>query len=459
MNNSAPRLTSVFCCIVFSIALQAQRYLGGDISLLPSYQKLGVRYLNEQGEPVEALQLFKDERWNTMRVRLFVEPKNASDEHKSEGVCQDLSYIIALSKQIKEAGFHLMLDFHYSDTWADPNKQITPRRWERLTPAQLQDSVYVYTRHALQALCNAGIEPDFIQVGNEITFGILWPTGRVKPDDDKNWDLFSSLLNAGIRACREIYPQTKIISHTEHAQSWAYTKDFYDRMDRFGVDYDIIGLSYYPMWHGTIPHLGTVLDSLQADFHKPVMIVETAFYYSHDNDVWEKNANHYADLYPISAEGQRIFTEELITELNKHPNVTGLFWWFPEENGKNNTIIKSWINRGLFDNRTGKVLPAMKELSKFSTDSVCCSEHDVQTPKAQEYSAETLIIYYDGKKGKKSLLKAIRKSGAELIYDYNIINGVAIRKPKNMTIDTAIGYYSKQKGVLQISRDRIIPLD
>ncbi|ETD18234.1 MULTISPECIES: glycoside hydrolase family 53 protein [Prevotellaceae] len=459
MNNLIQRLLSVLVGIVFSISLQAQRYLGGDISLLPSYQKQGTHYLNEQGKPTEALQLFKDEGWNIMRVRLFVEPQNASDEHKSEGVCQDIPYVIALSKQIKEAGFHLMLDFHYSDTWADPNKQITPKRWERLTPAQLQDSVYAYTRHALQALCNAGIEPDFIQVGNEITFGMLWPTGRVKPDNDTNWATFSSFLNAGSRACREICPQAKLISHTEHAQSWADTKAFYDRMARFGVDYDIIGLSYYPMWHGTIPHLGTVLDSLQTAFPKPVMIVETAFYYSHDNDVWEKDANHYADLYPISAEGQRQFARELVAELNKHPNVTGLLWWFPEENGKNNSVIKSWINRGLFDNRTGKVLPAMKELEKFGTDSVCCDRHNLQKPEAQEYSAETLIIYYNDKKGKKSLLKAIRKSGAELIYDYNIINGVAIRKPQNMTIDAAIRYYRKLKGVLQVSRDRIMQLN
>ena len=101
----------------------------------------------------------------------------------------------------------------------------------------------------------------------------------------------------------------------------------------------------------------------------------------------------------------------------------------------------------------------MKELEKFGTDSVCCDRHNLQKPEAQEYSAETLIIYYNDKKGKKSLLKAIRKSGAELIYDYNIINGVAIRKPQNMTIDAAIRYYRKLKGVLQVSRDRIMQLN
>lgn len=119
------------------------------------------------------------------------------------------------------------------------------------------------------------------------------------------------------------------------------------------------------MWHGTIKHLGVVLDSIKTEFNKPVMIVEAAFYYSHKNDKWEPDPNRYAELYPISAEGQRKFTEELVTMLNSHDNVTGLFWWFPEENESGATVVKSWLNRGLFDNETGKALPALDELSKF----------------------------------------------------------------------------------------------
>ena len=110
----------------------------------------------------------------------------------------------------------------------------------------------------------------------------------------------------------------------------------------------------------------TPLDSLAVHFpNKEVMIVETAAYYSHENDRWAKSADEYSEFYPVSAEGQRIFTRELVAELRRHANVTGLFWWFPEENASGNTVTEGWLNRGLFDNHTGKVLPAMEELRRF----------------------------------------------------------------------------------------------
>ena len=120
------------------------------------------------------------------------------------------------------------------------------------------------------------------------------------------------------------------------------------------------------MWHKAVGVLAATLDSLAVHFpNKEVMIVETAAYYSHENDRWAKNADEYSEFYPVSAEGQRIFTRELVAELRRHANVTGLFWWFPEENASGNTVTEGWLNRGLFDNHTGKVLPAMEELSRF----------------------------------------------------------------------------------------------
>lgn len=345
--------------------LHAQRFLGGDISLLPSYVEEGTKYLDYDGKEVAPLGFFRQEGWNAMRVRLFVDPENAGEEHKREGVCQDLGYVVGLSRQIKEAGFKLMLDFHYSDTWADPAKQFTPKRWTGLSAGALRDSVYAYTCNVLDVMNREGVTPDMIQVGNEITYGMLWETGRVDPEKPDNWNVFGSFLKAGCRACREKCPQAKLIIHTEHAQSWEATKGYYSRLEEQGVDYDIIGLSYYPMWHGTVPHIGEVLDSLKADFRKPVMIVEAAFYYSHENDRWAKGDDEFSDAYPISVEGQLEFTRQLVSELLRHDNVTGLFWWFPEENAFGNKVIDSWINRGLFDNKTGRALPAMREMKAF----------------------------------------------------------------------------------------------
>jgi len=451
--------------------LRAQRWLGGDISLLPSYEDAGTKYYDRKGTEWSALNIFKDVGWRAMRVRLFVDPSNASDEHKGEGVCQDLPYVIRLSKQIKEAGLQLMLDLHYSDTWADPSKQFVPKRWEREStgvrarkyPKALADSVYAYTTHVLKTLKAEGIVPDMIQTGNEITYGMLWPAGKVMPDDDANWDVFSSLLKAGVKACREQCPEAQVIIHTEHAQDWNATRGYYERIGRYGVDYDVIGLSYYPMWHGTVRHLGVVIDSLHQVFSKPVMIVETAAYYSHENDPWESGKNHDGEAYPATVEGQRQFVEDLVAELSGHKCVTGLFWWFPEENGSGKQVTHNWLNRGLFDNRTGKALPALSALRPFTVTGSGRGRRPfrprpVIDEPAEQWSPTTLIVMYDESVGKKYLKEAFEKSGAEIIYEYRIIHGFAIRKPDSMTLDEAIEYYKKVKGCIAVNKDRRVQL-
>ena len=339
-----------------------QRYLGGDLSMLPSYEDAGTLYRDSAGRVVDPLMFLRQQGWNAVRVRLFVDPQFAKKEHQGEGVCQDLDYVIRLSKQVKKAQLALMLDFHYSDTWADPAKQFMPKRWKDAVPETLPDSVYAYTRHCLQQMIAAGCTPDMIQVGNEITNGMMWEAGRVNAAGSEGFDVLSRLLKSGVRACRELCPKAKLIIHTEKAGNWAVTKNFYEQMRRYQVDYDIIGLSYYPMWHDRLPVLHNTLDSLSVLFpDKEVMIVETAAYYSHERDIWSKGPDQYSEFYPITTEGQRQFTMELMAELRKHKQVTGVFWWFPEENESGRQVTNYWLNRGLFDNHTGRAKPAFYE--------------------------------------------------------------------------------------------------
>ena len=353
-------LTMLLMVMTMAVNAQTKKFLGGDISMLPSYQEKGTVYKDYEGKPVKLLPWLKKQGWNMIRVRLFVDPQNAPDSHKDEGVCQDLNYVIGLCRQIKKAGMQVMLDFHYSDTWADPGKQFTPKRWKDCNPQAMTDSVYAYTRASLLAMKKAGIVPEMIQVGNEITNGMLWPTGKIDPSGSEGFDILCNFLKAGSKACREVCPKSQIIIHTEKAGDWDITRNYYQQLRYRQVDYDIIGLSYYPMWHKSIPNLGKTLDNLAWLFpEKPVMIVEAAAYYSHENDPWSKE-DTYAEFYPISVEGQTQFTRELMTELKKHHNVTGIFWWFPEENASGNEVTKGWLNRGLFDNHTGKALPALK---------------------------------------------------------------------------------------------------
>ena len=365
-------------CIYLPAAAQ-QRLLGGDISLLPSYEEQGTVYRDMDGQPVKLLHFLRQQGWNAIRIRLFVDPEHSPQKHKEEGVCQDFDYVLKLSRRIQRAGFQLLLDFHYSDYFADPGKQTMPQRWQNTGREALPDSVYQYTRNTLMALKQRGVVPELIQVGNETTNGMLWPLGKIAWAGSKDnptgeealareqasWDYLCRLYQAGSRACREACPQSKIIIHTEKAGSWDITRKYYQQMRRHQVDYDIIGLSYYPMWHGTISNLGQNLDRMAWLFpEKEVMIVETAAYYSHENDLWA-TPDKYSEFYPITVDGQLTFTRELVEELRRHWNVKGLFWWFPEENASSSEVTKGWLNRGLFDNYTGRALPAFKAFSKF----------------------------------------------------------------------------------------------
>lgn len=347
---------------VFAKELEDDRFLGGDISMLPRYETHGNPYYDINGNRVDPLQLFKQLDWNAMRVRLFVEPSKASREDIGSGVVQDLPFVIQLGKQIKDAGFKFMLDFHYSDSWADPAKQTIPSSWSRADANALKDTLYNYTKRCLTALKEQGATPDFIQIGNEISYGMLWNIGKAYPSSDQNWNVFSDFLKSASKACREVCPKAKIIIHIERSGQPDVCQSFFNRIQSHNVDYDIIGLSYYPFWHNDLSVLSNTLYKLAQSFpDKKVQIVETAYYYQ-----WfpQSGIDHdFRNKWPATPEGQRKFTEDLIIELKKHENVNGLYWWFPEENG--NGVIDNWINRGLFDDNNGKALPALYEMSKF----------------------------------------------------------------------------------------------
>ena len=150
-------LLSLMTLLATTVCAQPKRYLGGDISLLPSYEAQGTVYKDFNGRQIKLLPFLKQQGWNAVRVRLFVDPQNAPEGHKGEGVCQDLDYVIKFCRQIKRTGLALMLDFHYSDTWADPGKQFTPKRWQHCDAETMVDSVYAYTRASLLALKKAGV--------------------------------------------------------------------------------------------------------------------------------------------------------------------------------------------------------------------------------------------------------------------------------------------------------------
>ncbi len=376
-------LLSALIIAAVAPALAAQHYVGGDISLLPEYEKAGSQYKTHEGEPIaDLIPWLRQQGMNAMRVRLFVNPTKYKQLHGNDAnpdtkydpnACQDLEYIKPLCKRIVDAGMDLMLDFHYSDTWADPAKQWTPVDWEGLSDEQLYKKIYDYTKDVLTQLKDYGVVPAFIQPGNEISYGMLWgPVGtsdskKALMGDDSNWERFGTLLKQAVKACNEICPDAKIILHTERVAQVGVLSNFYQKMAEMQVPYDIIGLSYYPYFHGNMNVLDRALQTLQTGFpSKNIMIVETGYSYK-----WEVPGTTHDNTatWPYSEEGQAKFVTDLLEELDKYKDVDGLFWWWLEYNAYNSDL-SGWYNAPLFDSTTGKATAALKALCGYATSGI-----------------------------------------------------------------------------------------
>ena len=358
--------------LIITSSANAQKYVGGDISNLTANEAANPTYYDFDGNECPALELYKQQGLNAMRVRIHVNPSDSTNNDPN--VCQDLDYVKALGKRIKDAGFKFMLDFHYSDTWADPARQWTPKAWETLSDEELYTKIYDYTKDVLQQMKDAGAEPELIQTGNEISYGMLWGkegSSNLKKcymGKDANWSRFTTLLKNAGKACREVCPNAKIILHTERATQTNVLTNFYDRMKTDGVDYDIIGLSYYPIWHNTVATLETAIKTLESKYtDKDIMIVETGAAYS-----WLPEDIDYTPVYKATEAGQKKFIDEVIDMLKSHDKVTGLFWWwmdynpYPEKTTHmGNPWGIDWWYAPLYDGNTGKPLAAMSSLKDF----------------------------------------------------------------------------------------------
>lgn len=344
---------------------QGRVAVGGDISLIPAYEKAGDQWLDAEGRVIPDLVAFLSQEagWTSARVRLLVDPSQDADP----GTCQDLNYVVALGRRIKQAGMMLLLDIFYADSWADPAQQWIPLSWgmDRDTETSvLAEKVRSYTTECLNAMAAAGAAPDFVQIGNEVSYGMLWDkaSGGSKQSHvlylDPEWFSydgqearilrFASLLEAAAQGVRQSRAtQARIILHTERSGEPLWARNFYEWLGRAGFSgYDIIGLSYYPFWHGGLQSLASTVKTLQQAFpDKEIHLVETAYNYQ-----WGPTDAVCRDWY-YTKEGQAAFLHDLVGMLNVL-DVKGFYYWFPEEcgNGKESTVQNGWLNRGLWTN-------------------------------------------------------------------------------------------------------------
>lgn len=250
------------------------RMIGADISFLPQIESGTGRFSQvngrffEAGQEVDAVELLKNHGFSHIRLRIFVNPENEAGYSPEQGFC-GLDHTLAMARRVKEAGMGLLLDFHYSDYWADPQQQNRPLAWADLDYETLKDSVRAYTSSVLRALESQGTLPDMVQIGNEINHGLLWPDGHIG-----NLDQLAGLLQAGVEGTEAVDPGMPVMMHIALGGQNDEARFWLDNMIARGVKFDIIGISYYPRWHGTLEDLHGNLHDLVDHYNKPVNVVE-----------------------------------------------------------------------------------------------------------------------------------------------------------------------------------------
>ena len=325
--------------------LRASDYaVGADVSFLKAAED-GGKVFKDNGQPKPGLEIFKDHGYNWVRLRLF---------HTPTDLPNNLAYTLAMAKAAKKLGFHILLDFHYSDTWADPGKQFIPKAWTGFSHAQLMKAVADYTRDTIAAFQAAGALPDMVQIGNEIIHGMLWPDGKLP----ENWDNFADLIKAGIsgvQAGAGNGPHPRIMIHIDRGGDKATTKYFFDKLNSYHVQYDVIGQSYYPWWHGSLNDLRENMIFMAEEYKKDIIVVEAAY------DWRPTEYTKRPGPFPESPEGQKQFLEEVNRVVEETPNGLGkgVFWWEP-------AVEPSPIySRGMFDDQ-GNALPVITVFDKFT---------------------------------------------------------------------------------------------
>jgi arabinogalactan endo-1,4-beta-galactosidase len=323
---------------------QCQEYaVGADVSFLRQAEERGVVF-KDGGVAKPGLEILKAHGYQWVRLRLF---------HAPTELPNNLDYTIALAKDAKKLGFKFLLDYHYSDTWADPGHQPTPKAWEGKSHPELVTAIFEYTRDTIAALRDAGALPDMVQVGNEITNGMLWPDGKLP----ENWDKFAQLVYAGINgvdAGRGNGPRPKIMIHIDRGADIKGTKAFLDKLNGYQIPYDVIGQSYYPWWHGSLNDLRRNLAFMATEYQKDIIVVEAAYNWQPGNYV-----NKPAP-FPESPEGQRAFLDEVNRVVMAAPDGRGkgVFWWEPAVSGQ-------LAIRGFFDEQHN-ALPVVTVFDRFT---------------------------------------------------------------------------------------------
>lgn len=368
---------------------------GMDFSSLEETEKLGGIF-RQDGRPADLLAILKANGINGARLRLWADPYDASGRTYGAGG-SDLAAVKRLARRAQDCQMAFMLDIHYSDFWCDPGRQMIPKAWQGHSHRQLVDDVAAYTANVIAELNAAGLPPDYIQIGNEITNGMLWPDGQLSEDADKTagFERLAQLLQAGCQAARNS-SAAKLVLHLEASGDNARWRQWFDAITGYGVSFDIIGASYYPYWHGRPEKMASNLDDMADRYGKDTMIVETAYPFTVkpcSTQTKKLVISDGASLYdgtvppwPVSRPGQQQFVKDMLQTARGIRRCQGLWYWEPGwlplagstwasqealvycgETDK--TTGNEWANQCLFDYH-GCATAALKEFREESSADV-----------------------------------------------------------------------------------------
>ena len=326
-------------------------YKGMDLSFQSELEDYNVEYKDANGASVELLDFVANNGTNLVRLKLWHTPENGENS---------LADVKSYAQRVKAKNMDFLLDFHYSDTWADPGSQTPPVAWQNMTNEEIRIAIYQYTKDVVQQLKNQNTLPKIIQIGNETDSGFLWDYGRVWDSFSNNWPNYAELVSEAIRAIREVDTNdtVKIMLHHSSVENSIY---FFDELLPYNLDFDIIGLSYYPQFQ--IRNLNLIqskLNTLATTFDKEILMVEVAYPFTFQ---WDDNSNNFIGdssqiltEFTATPQGQKAYLEWLVTTIKAIPNNKGIgfCYWAPdwvafEGNEATSTNGSAWENQCMFD--------------------------------------------------------------------------------------------------------------
>lgn len=295
---------------------------GMDSSCVPSLENSGVKFYDYNGEEADVFKILSDAGINYIRVRVWVDPYDKNGNGYGGGNC-DIDNAVEIGKRATKYGMKLLVDFHYSDFWADPNKQFVPKAWADMEIDEKADALREYTRESLTKLKEAKVDVGMVQIGNETNGAMCGET---------IWMNICNLMAAGAAATREIMPDALIAVHFTNPEMPDNLFGYAKKLDYYGVDYDVFASSYYPFWHGSLDNLADVLSRVAETYDKKVMVGETSYPYTPDDSDFSGNTvgdgGTFAKNYPFTPQGQaNSITDIVDTIVNKTTNGIGVFYW------------------------------------------------------------------------------------------------------------------------------------